>query len=214
VDGAGNWVLYPSALMTVFPTSPRARRHAHGRSQYSALNRLRCCFVSYLRHTGVGQWTTTLPSRADVGLCLNPCGTRLAVPAGDGKLYCMNTTDGSCLGEVDCGGEVRAAPATDPWRGLWWVMTHGKELLVIDPDLVDVVARWVSVFWEHWRGDNCNPLKCRVMIWPTTSPKSQATNPAGLTAGSCTLPRRRNRRQLCKREKFVGGGGRRGGCGS
>lgn len=97
---------------------------------------LLCC-------AGVECWTTNVSFRADVGMCLSSCATRLAVPAGNGKLYALSTADGNCLGEVDCGGEVRAPPATDPWWGLWWVVSHGKQLLVIDPESLAVVARWV-----------------------------------------------------------------------
>lgn len=82
-----------------------------------------------------------LPARADLGLCLSRCAARLAVPAGDSQLYCLDTADGHTLGQVDCGAEVRAPPATDPWLGLWWVMTHGKELLVVGPNSLMVIAR-------------------------------------------------------------------------
>lgn len=94
-------------------------------------------------HTGRQHWTAHLPSRADVGMCLSPCATRLAVPAGNGTLHCLDTADGSTAAALDCGAEVRAPPAADPWLGLWWVVTHGKELLVVDPQSLAVVNRWV-----------------------------------------------------------------------
>lgn len=96
--------------------------------------RLHCC-------SGSECWRTTLPSRADMGMCLSPDATRLAVPAGDGRLYCLCTADGAVQCDLDCGADVRGPPVTDPVRGLWWLVTHLRELLVIDPHAVVVVDR-------------------------------------------------------------------------
>ena len=68
----------------------------------------------------------------------------MAVPAGDGLLHCLSTADGSLLGQLDCGAEVRAPPGTDPWVGLWWLVTHSKELLAVDPHSLVVVSRWAK----------------------------------------------------------------------
>jgi hypothetical protein len=78
-------------------------------------------------------------------MCLSPCATRLAVPAGNGILYSLCTTDGSTVSQLDCGTEVRALPVTDPWQGLWWVVTHGRELLVVEPQSLTVAARFAGV---------------------------------------------------------------------
>lgn len=95
------------------------------------------CIVS----AGNEHWSAALPSHADVGMCTSSCSTRLAVPAGDGRLYCLRTLDGVSLGSVDCGAEVRGPPVCDPWWGLWWAVTHGKELVVMRPDTLVVVVR-------------------------------------------------------------------------
>lgn len=111
----------------------------------------------YLRnHAGRERWTAALPSRADVGMCLSPCATRLGVPTGNGILYSLSTADGSTVSQLDCGTEVRAPPVTDPWQGLWWVVTHGRELLVVEPHSLAVAARWVkglhrlALFFPEW----------------------------------------------------------------
>jgi hypothetical protein len=58
----------------------------------------------------------------------------LGVASGKGLLYCLDPWTGAVLGEpLDCGGEVKAAPVTDPWCGHWWLVTHGRELLVVSP---------------------------------------------------------------------------------
>jgi hypothetical protein len=56
-------------------------------------------------------------------------------------LYCLSTADGSTQGQLAVSGDVRAAPATDPWAGLWWLVTHGRELIVVQPASLAVVAR-------------------------------------------------------------------------
>lgn len=56
-------------------------------------------------------------------------------------MYCLCSTDGRLQGTVALGGDVRAAPVTDPWWGLWWVVTHGRELLVVRPDDLAVLVR-------------------------------------------------------------------------
>jgi hypothetical protein len=85
--------------------------------------------------SGTVCWTVLLPSRADAGMCLSPCARHLAVPCGSTRLYCLAAADGAVQGSINCGGEVRAAPATDPWEwcGCWWVVTHGRELLLLLP---------------------------------------------------------------------------------
>jgi hypothetical protein len=57
------------------------------------------------------------------------------VACGGGRLARLALATGDVLGGVDCGGELRAAPAADPWPGCgrWWVTTHSRELLVIEP---------------------------------------------------------------------------------
>jgi hypothetical protein len=105
------------------------------------------CSTHLLADAGRECWNTTLPSRADMGMCLSPCATRLAVPAGIGILYSLSTADGSTVSQLDCGTEVRAPPVTDPWQGLWWVVTHGRELLVVEPQSLAVAARCVGGWW-------------------------------------------------------------------
>jgi hypothetical protein len=85
--------------------------------------------------SGSACWTVQLPSRADAGMCLSPCAHHLAVPCGNTKLYCLAAADGAVQGSVECGGEVRAAAVADPWGwcGCWWVVTHGRELLLVLP---------------------------------------------------------------------------------
>ena len=58
----------------------------------------------------------------------------LGVASGKGYLYCLDPWTGAVQGEaLCCGGEVKAAPVADPWWGHWWLVTHGRELLVVTP---------------------------------------------------------------------------------
>jgi hypothetical protein len=91
-------------------------------------------------------WIVQLTSRADAGMCLSPCARHVAVACGDTKLYCLAVATGAVQGSVECGGEVRAAPVTDPWGwcGCWWVVTHSRELLVVLPaKQPHIICRWV-----------------------------------------------------------------------
>lgn len=90
--------------------------------------------------TGAALWTAALPARADTGICLSRCCTRLGVAAGE-ALFCLSTADGSVCGSLAAGGPLRAPPCTDPWCGLWWLVTHSKQLLLVQPDSLDVLSR-------------------------------------------------------------------------
>lgn len=59
--------------------------------------------------------------------------SHLAVTCGDGRLHFLSTADGSLAGCCDAGGQVRAAPAIDPWRGRVWLPSHGRRLTVCEP---------------------------------------------------------------------------------
>jgi hypothetical protein len=94
--------------------------------------------------SGARLWGVALPARADAGMSLSRCCSRLAVAAGDAHLYCLRTGDGSELAVLPTPGGVRTAPATDPWWGLWWLVTHGRQLMVVAPqEPLQVVARCV-----------------------------------------------------------------------
>lgn len=85
--------------------------------------------------TGVPLWGARLPGRADAGLAAEPGLREVAVACSGGRLCCLDLASGDLVRTVDCGGELRAAPAADPWPacGRWWAATHGRELLVVRP---------------------------------------------------------------------------------
>lgn len=89
--------------------------------------------AAVLMPAGTVLWHTQLPSRADVGMTADHQLLYIAVPCGDSKLRVLNVADGSIAGVVDCAGECKAAPVTDPSEGLWWMTTHAGELLLIQP---------------------------------------------------------------------------------
>jgi hypothetical protein len=98
-----------------------------------------CCDAA----TGAAFWRAQLPGRCDAGLAAEPGLREVAVAYGGGCLCCLALATGAVLREVDCGGELRAAPAADPWpgSGRWWVGTHGRGLVVVEPGEGGAVLR-------------------------------------------------------------------------
>ncbi|KAL4443594.1 hypothetical protein ABPG75_011331 [Micractinium tetrahymenae] len=54
----------------------------------------------------------------------------VAVATNGGSLIFLDATSGAVKGSIEAGGGLRAAPACDPWAGLVWQPTHGRQLLV------------------------------------------------------------------------------------
>ena len=93
-----------------------------------------CCFDS---STGQAVWRSQLHDQTDAGLvvCRRPtAGTAqrfVAVAGNGGTLFFLDADTGSIAGTVDAGGGLRAAPVCDPWHGLVWQPTHGRQLVVL-----------------------------------------------------------------------------------
>ncbi len=82
------------------------------------------------------------PSTATPPSSATPAATATAAPAaaptlyavaaaGDGALHCLDLATGRRVGRaVDCGGEFKAPPESDPWLGAVWAASHGRRLTV------------------------------------------------------------------------------------
>lgn len=97
--------------------------------------------------TGRVCWSTTLPDRVDSSAALfpSPSGRHMiAVGCYDGGLYLLSAETGLILERLECGGQVKCSPATDPSTGLLWIGSHGGKLLAVEavengPRLAQVV---------------------------------------------------------------------------
>lgn len=97
-----------------------------------------CCYDA---SSGQQLWQTQLPDCTDAGLalCRRPAGSGDKLAAGQqfvaaatnsGTLVFLDAASGAETGSVACGGGIRAPPACDPWCGLVWQPTHGRQLVV------------------------------------------------------------------------------------
>ena len=104
-----------------------------------------CCYEA---SSGQQLWQALLPDRTDAGLALcyasssgsgiSACQQQeqqqqqqyVAVATNSGTLFFLHGGSGEVAGSVDAGGGIRAPPARDPWSGLVWQPTHGRQLLV------------------------------------------------------------------------------------
>lgn len=89
-----------------------------------------CCYDA---RSGRQLWQAQMLGCTDAGLAL--CAGQqqqqlVAVGTNSGTLCFLDASSGSEVGSLDCGGGIRAPPAVDPWRGLVWQPTHGRQLLV------------------------------------------------------------------------------------
>jgi len=92
--------------------------------------------------TGTAFWRAQLPGRCDAGLAVELRLRELAVACSGGVLRSLDLGSGAVLREVECGGELRSAPAVDP-SGRWWVAGHGQQLVVMEPGEGGTVLRCV-----------------------------------------------------------------------
>lgn len=99
-----------------------------------------CCFSG---SSGQQLWRTQLPDHCDAGMvCCRSAvpgdtqqDTHVAVSTNGGTLHFLCASSGVVAGSVDAGGGggIRAPPACDPWLGLVWQPTHGRQLVVAFP---------------------------------------------------------------------------------
>lgn len=54
----------------------------------------------------------------------------VAVAVHSGTLEFLDTQTSQIRGSVTCCGELKAAPAVDPWDGCVWIASHGCEMIV------------------------------------------------------------------------------------
>lgn len=72
-----------------------------------------------------------VPGRADAGLALSANLDTLLVACGGGEVFALCSASGHMTRQLTLGGAIKAAPRADPWQGLVWLATHGKELVAL-----------------------------------------------------------------------------------
>ena len=109
-----------------------------------------CCFDA---SSGRQLWQALLPDQTDAGLVICDLTTHVAAGNGSdgapqqqqqqqqqqryvavgtngGTLVFLDAASGSVAGSIDCEGGIRAPPTCDPWCGLVWQPSHGRQLVV------------------------------------------------------------------------------------
>ncbi|GMH32558.1 hypothetical protein BSKO_00392 [Bryopsis sp. KO-2023] len=86
---------------------------------------------------GSDVWSTQLDGRADAGLAVTGDLLFVVVASVDRVLF-LRLVDGGSIFSVNAGGVVNSAPVVDPWQGLVWCTSHGKQIIAATPENVSV----------------------------------------------------------------------------